>query len=261
MTTTLENKEQDKAKKGDTKELDLNELKKSLAQEEAELERLKRLKRLKQQEEKTSEISPTEDQPMDDSKIETDKHERKNMSPQELRDARRYYWQQKQKEEERKKKPYNHFPSFFYAGFWFRLFAFIIDLILIWSINRLVVQTIFLLLRLPLIDNDFSAYSLSKLVVYLLYFVLLTKATNGQTVGKIIFGLRLISFKEEQLSWGTVLIRECFGRYILKTFPFIYLMVLFTQEKQHLADFFSDTAVVSENLIRASKLSLEEQPK
>ena len=43
MTTTLENKEQDKAKKGDTKELDLNELKKSLAQEEAELERLKRL--------------------------------------------------------------------------------------------------------------------------------------------------------------------------------------------------------------------------
>jgi uncharacterized RDD family membrane protein YckC len=114
-------------------------------------------------------------------------------------------------------------------------------------------------LRYPLSEESFSAFSLSKLAVYLLYFIVSTKWTNGQTIGKIIFGIRVVSFKEEKLSWGTVLTRECFGRYILKIFPFIYLMVLFTREKQHLADFFSDTAVVSENLVRASELSLKEQ--
>lgn len=264
MSTTPENKEQDnmketaQTKKGDTKELDLGELKKALAIEEAELERTKRLKRLKQQEDK-KEPSTTKKDTVKSTRENPKSQIKKEMSPQELRDARRKYWQERQKEEDRKKKPFHNFPSFFYVGFWFRLFAFLIDLLLIWSINKIIVQSIFLILRYPLSDDSFSAFSLSKLAVYLLYFVLITKWTNGQTIGKIIFGIRVVSFKEEKLGWGTILIRECFGRYILKTFPFIYLMVLFTQEKQHLADYFSDTSVVSENLIRASRLYLEDQ--
>ena len=259
MNRTPENNEHENAKeveqtkKGDTKELDLGELKKVLAIEEAELERVKRLKRLKQEEnnEVTTHSTNT-------SSSEVEIEEKQPASPQELRDSRRKYWQEKQREEERHRKPYHNFPAFFYTGFWLRLFAFLVDSLVIWSLNRLIVRTLFLVLRYPLNEEPFSAFSLSKLAVYLLYFIVVTKWTNGQTVGKIIFGIRVISFKEEKLSWGTVLIRECFGRYILKTFPFIYLMVLFTQEKQHLADFFSDTSVVSENLVRASKLSLKE---
>lgn len=254
-----ETKEAIQVEKGDTKEMDLGELKKALALEEAELERAKRLKRLKQQEEKREESNLSEmgalNTPLDEPNVQ----DKQTMSTQELRDARRKYWQEKQKEEERHRKPFHNFPAFFYTGFWIRLFAFLVDLLVIWSLNRLIVQSLFLVLRYPLNEDSFSAFSLSKLAVYLLYFVLFTKATNGQTIGKIIFGIRVVSFKEEKLSWGTVLIRECFGRYILKTFSMIYLMVLFTQEKQHLADFFSDTSVVSENLVRASQLSLKEQ--
>lgn len=265
MNITLENNEQENAKevaqtkKGDTKELDLGELKKVLAIEEAELERAKRLKRLEQQEEHKEEITRSENAAFKTSSKESEIQEKQPTSPQELRDARRKYWQEKQKEEERHRKPFHNFPTFFYAGFWLRLFAFLVDSLVIWSINRLIVQTLFLVLRYPLNDDPFSAFSLSQLAVYLLYFIVATKWTNGQTIGKIIFGIRVVSFKEEKLSWGTVLIRECFGRYILKTFPFIYLMVLFTHEKQHVADFFSDTSVVSENLVRASQLSLKEQ--
>lgn len=264
MSITSENNEPENAKelkqtkKGDTKELDLGELKKVLATEEAELERAKRLKRLKQNEENNEVTTHSEKAAFKTSSSEMKTEEKKPKSPQELRDARRKYWQEKQKEEERHRKPFHNFPTFFYAGFWLRLFAFSVDSLVIWSLNRLIVKTLFLVLRYPLNEDPFSAFSLSKLAVYLLYFIVLTKWTNGQTIGKIIFGIRVISFKEEKLSWGTVLVREGFGRYILKTFPFIYLMVLFTQEKQHLADFFSDTSVVSENLVRASKLSLKE---
>ena len=261
MSITSENnepenaKEVEQTKKGDTKELDLGELKKVLATEEAELERAKRLKK---DEENNEVTTHSEKAAFNTSSSEMVIEEKKPKSPQELRDARRKYWQEKQKEEERHRKPFHNFPTFFYAGFWLRLFAFSVDSLVIWSLNRLIVKTLFLVLRYPLNEDPFSAFSLSKLAVYLLYFIVLTKWTNGQTIGKIIFGIRVISFKEEKLSWGTVLIREGFGRYILKTFPFIYLMVLFTQEKQHLADFFSDTSVVSENLVRASKLSLKE---
>lgn len=248
-------KESTQAKKGDTKELDVSALKKALASEEAELERAKRLKRLEQQKatiiKEDSAVNPVSQEFQNKS---TDK-----MSSQDLRDARRKYWQEKQKQEERMRKPFHSYPAFFYTGFWFRFFAFLVDLLVISSINRLIVQPLFLLLRHPLNDDAFSAFSLSKLVIYLLYFVLATKLTNGQTIGKIIFGIRVVSFKEEKLSWATVIIRECFSRYILKTFPFIYLMVLFTQEKQHLGDFFSDTSVVSENLIRANQMSFEKQ--
>lgn len=252
-------KESAQVKKGDTKELDLHALKKALATEEAELERAKRLKRLEQQKEQMEATIIEEDSVVKPVSQESQDKSTEKMSSQDLRDARRKYWQEKQKEEERKRKPFHSYPAFFYTGFWFRFFAFLVDLLVISSINRLIVQPLFLLLRYPLNDDAFSAFSLSKLVIYVLYFVLTTKLTNGQTIGKIIFGLRVVSFKEEKLSWATVIIRECFSRYILKTFPFIYLMVLFTQEKQHLGDFFSDTSVVSENLIRANQLSFEKQ--
>lgn len=260
MNKTPKNNEQEnieetvQTKKGDTKELDLGELKKALAVEEAEIERVKRLKKQKEK----NETNLSDNEAVKTSLEETKNQEKQTASPQELRNARRKYWQEKQKEEERHRKPFHNFPSFFYVGFWLRLFAFLIDLLVIWSINRLMVQSLFLVLRYPLSEELFSAFSLSKLAVYLLYFTVSTKWTNGQTIGKIIFGIRVVSFREEKLSWGTVLIRECFGRYILKIVPFIYLMVVFTHEKQHLADFFSDTAVVSENLVWASELSLKE---
>ncbi|MBX4238333.1 RDD family protein, partial [Enterococcus lactis] len=68
-----------------------------------------------------------------------------------------------------------------------------------------------------------------------------------------IFGIRVISFDEEELSWSTVLVREGACRFILK-FPLLmlgYIPAIFNQKKQHLGDLFTNTSVVTINLIKA----------
>lgn len=142
-----------------------------------------------------------------------------------------------------------------YAGFFLRFWAYLIDLAITSAATAAVVTPIFLLLSLPIGTEALSIYGITKLVLFLLYFVLMTKFTNGQTLGKMILGLRVISATEETLTWGTVLFREGVGRYILKTIPggLLYLVTAFTPKKQGIADLFSDTFVVKEDAIQLIK--------
>ncbi|MGY3771216.1 RDD family protein [Tetragenococcus solitarius] len=161
----------------------------------------------------------------------------------------------KQYEERADKKHYaNDFPNYFFAGFWIRLFSFVIDLLCIHAITTVVLDTTFSWLEMTRSTEFFSVYSLLSLFIYLAYFTLLTKLNRGQTVGKMIFGIRVICLTEKSLSWKTVFIRETFARFILQFNPLLYLGYLptvFTHKKQHLADYFADTSVVTINLIQA----------
>lgn len=82
-------------------------------------------------------------------------------------------------------------------------------------------------------------------VVFFLYFVLMTKFWN-QTLGKMIFGLKVVALKEEKktISWGTILFRELIGRYISKVTWIGYLLAGLLPKKQALHDVFADTGVV-----------------
>lgn len=137
-------------------------------------------------------------------------------------------------------KSFEDYPDYFYTGFFIRLFAFMIDLIMIGSIERM---TLFFL-------DDGVIRSTFALIIYLLYFILMTKITNGQTVGKMIFGIRVISLNEKELSWGTVIVREGFGRYLQKVVLVLYALVIFTPYKQHVVDLLTDTSVVTINYLR-----------
>lgn len=143
-------------------------------------------------------------------------------------------------------------PNYLYAGFWIRVISFFIDLLCISSINQL---TLGILSKLDMIhtsDSYLSIYGFSSLILYLAYFVLLTKLNHGQTIGKMIFGIRVVSLDEEKLSWPTVLVREGACRFILK-FPLLfvgYLPSMFNIKKQHIGDYFSNTSVVTLNLIK-----------
>ncbi|WP_159722949.1 RDD family protein [Enterococcus sp. CSURQ0835] len=152
-----------------------------------------------------------------------------------------------------------YYPDYFFAGFWIRLFAYVIDLLCISAITTILLGTIFNLAGLTRGSGTFSLFGLLSLVIYLAYFALLTKYNHGQTIGKMIFGIRVVCFTEEQLSWATVLVREVACRFILKTPPFIlgYLITIFTPNKQHLGDYFADTSVVTLNLIKAQQESGE----
>ncbi len=147
----------------------------------------------------------------------------------------------------------NRFPYYFFAGFWVRFAAFLVDLICIGSITRLTLGIAVNLRWLQVSDSYLSIYGSLSLIAYLAYFILLTKWNHGQTIGKMIFGIRVISFDEEELSWSTVLVREGACRFILR-FPLLfigYLPVIFSKKKQHIGDYFSNTSVVTINMIKA----------
>ncbi|RFU66202.1 RDD family protein [Bacillus sp. V59.32b] len=133
-------------------------------------------------------------------------------------------------------------PELPYAGFWMRFWAYLADIVIIGSINRIVVHPIFKALDLS--DRGwFSPEAIFTAIVFYLYFTLMTKYFR-QTLGKMIFGLKVVSLKEGKLSWGTIIFREFIGRFISKTTFVGYIIVGFLPKKQGLHDIFADTSVI-----------------
>ncbi|MGG4267987.1 RDD family protein [Peribacillus simplex] len=134
--------------------------------------------------------------------------------------------------------------SVYFAGFWMRFWAYLADLFVIGSLNRILIHPIFKFYE-GTDDLWFSAEGLLTGIVFFLYFVLMTKFLN-QTLGKMILGLKVVTLKEEAktISWGTVLFRELIGRYISKVTWIGYLLAGLLPKKQALHDVFADTSVV-----------------
>ena len=130
----------------------------------------------------------------------------------------------------------------YFAGFWMRFWAYLTDLIVIGSLNRILVHPIFKFYKEPE-SHWFSYEALLTALVFFLYFILLTKYFN-QTLGKMIFGLQVVALKHEAMTWGTVLFRELVGRYISKVTWIGYLLAGLMPKKQALHDVFADTGVI-----------------
>ncbi|QCJ45279.1 RDD family protein [Bacillus sp. S3] len=131
-----------------------------------------------------------------------------------------------------------------YAGFWMRFWAYLLDLIVVGSIGRLLINPLFRALDISLSEfNMFAPISIASAVIFYLYFVLMTKYFK-QTLGKMVFGLKVIDLKSDKLSWGTVLFREWIGRFISATVIIGYCLVAFLPKKQGLHDLFTDTTVI-----------------
>ncbi|MFS0822401.1 RDD family protein [Bacillus sp. 1P02SD] len=131
-----------------------------------------------------------------------------------------------------------------YVGFWMRFWAYLLDFVVIGSINRILIYPAFRALDIPLTESHiYSATSIATAVVFYLYFVLMTKFFN-QTLGKMVFGIKVVSLDGKDLSWMTVLFREFIGRYISKLFFIGYIIVAFLPKKQGIHDLLSDTTVI-----------------
>lgn len=136
--------------------------------------------------------------------------------------------------------------NFKYAGFWMRFWAYLLDLIVIGSIDRILINPVFRALDWELhAIGIFAPVSIATAVTFYAYFVLMTKFL-GQTLGKMAFGLKVVDLKGKKLSWGTILFREWIGRFISTTVWITYIIVAFLPKKQGLHDLFSDTSVVHE---------------
>lgn len=133
-----------------------------------------------------------------------------------------------------------------YAGFWMRFWAYLLDIVVIGSIDRLIIYPVFRALDFSLIESSmFAPIAIITAITYYLYFVLMTKFL-GQTLGKMVFGLKVVSLKDKRLSWSTILFREWIGRFISSTIIIAYIIVAFLPKKQGLHDLFADTSVIHE---------------
>ena len=79
-------------------------------------------------------------------------------------------------------------------------------------------------------DFDYISYSLLQLFR-------INDEIFGQTLGKMIFGLRVISLKHDKLTWSDVLFRDWIGRIINSIFMPLYILVGILPNNQGLHDF------------------------
>ncbi|WP_260631282.1 RDD family protein [Bacillus sp. S/N-304-OC-R1] len=134
-----------------------------------------------------------------------------------------------------------------FAGFWMRFWAYLLDLVVIGSIDRMIINPLFRVLDIPLTEfNIFAPISIASAITFYAYFVLMTRYFN-QTLGKMVFGLKVVDLKGQKLTWGTVIFREWIGRFISATILIGYVVVAFLPKKQGLHDIFTDTTVIHEN--------------
>lgn len=144
-----------------------------------------------------------------------------------------------------------------YAGFWARLAAYLIDLVLV-CLGQLVVRLVLFLSfgmlweNNPLDQSFLFQYTFRDGILYaagVVYFVLCTYYA-GATLGKKALNLKVISANEEPLTLINVLYRESIGRFLS---AFLlgagYILVGITNEKKGLHDILCDTRVVYEKKI------------
>lgn len=102
-----------------------------------------------------------------------------------------------------------------------------------------------------LINLFFSMWSFTSLInfgistaIYCLYFAGLTLIFKGQTLGKMIMGLRTVRLDGYNLKLSDIFFREIVSRIIQRPYPFLYLISFFTSEKKQIGDWVANTCVI-----------------
>ncbi|ANU12707.1 hypothetical protein B481_1251 [Planococcus halocryophilus Or1] len=145
------------------------------------------------------------------------------------------------------------------AGFWVRFWAYLIDLLVVAALTSILVKPVFALSGLETTNMPwYGPFAVVSAVIFYGYFVLMTKFF-GQTVGKMIMGIRVVSLKSDNLSIMTLLFREWIGRFISVTILPLYWIVGFTPLKQGVHDYIADTTVVHEESFRKNKMLKKNQ--
>ncbi|UZM98672.1 RDD family protein [Lysinibacillus sp. MHQ-1] len=128
------------------------------------------------------------------------------------------------------------------------MWAFLLDGFIVSAVVGILFNPIFYLMDWSLSESVWYApISIISAVLYYSYFVLMTKFF-GQTLGKMVFGLRVISLKHGNLTWSDVLFREWIGRIINNIVMPLYILVVILPDNQGLHDYFADTTVVHEKV-------------
>lgn len=145
-----------------------------------------------------------------------------------------------------------------YAGFWIRLLATIIDIVLIATVCfalAFCIALIYVFVSTPdgTPAEDSSSYvkpvfdCLFFLIVPWLWFTISESSIRQATVGKQLFGLKVMNENGARIGFGRANVRF-FSKYLISTWLFIgFLIAGITAKKQGLHDFLARTLVTKSN--------------
>lgn len=131
-----------------------------------------------------------------------------------------------------------------YAGFWIRVVASLLDSMFLLGISFLVFNPLRRAFAVPY--ASFNFIDILEVLFDLLYMIMLTW-WSGQTLGKLITGIRVISARQVRgnLGGGQVFLREVVGRFVSSLiFGLGYLWVAWHPRKQGWHDLIAKTYVV-----------------
>lgn len=135
----------------------------------------------------------------------------------------------------------------FYAGFWTRFIAYVLDMIVVYSLASLLNTVSFGLLNRQFDFPILGEESLSYVIVMFTYFISMTYFFS-QTLGKMIMKIKVETNRGDKLGLMDVVYRELVGRLLTIFLAYIpYLAVAFTNKKKGLHDYIADTVVVKED--------------
>lgn len=135
----------------------------------------------------------------------------------------------------------------FYAGFWTRFIAYVLDMIVVYSLASLLNTVSFGLLNRQFDFPILGEESLSYVIVMFTYFISMTYFFS-QTLGKMIMKIKVETNRGDKLSFADVVYRELVGRLLTIFLAYLpYLAVAFANKKKGLHDFIADTVVVKED--------------
>ena len=142
-----------------------------------------------------------------------------------------------------------------YGGFWKRLFAYIIDWIILLVVTVMISIGMGIFAAGSGIDIEdeqallvyqAQANLLSFLVAWL-YYALMESSARQATFGKSILGMKVTNLQGERIGFGRATVR--FFSKILSTLLFFigFIMIAFTEKKQGLHDLIASTLIVNKN--------------
>ena len=122
----------------------------------------------------------------------------------------------------------------FYAGFWLRVSAFLIDGFILTVLDYIIIDNIF--------SNELQRIGASMVVMWL-YFTLLNASSWKGTIGKKFVGIELVDYQYQIISLKQANIRYFSSIVSALLFP-LYLTVIFSKKKQTIHDMIAKTIVI-----------------
>lgn len=137
-----------------------------------------------------------------------------------------------------------------YAGFAIRAAAFLVDILIV-KIFLLPINLIFGIIGLLLGDNilmspilfQYNVFDIMGYLLIVVYFVLTTYFT-GQTLGKKVFEICVVSKNDAPLKIMNVIYRETVGRFLSSLLFVGYFLIFVEADKRSLHDFLCETRVI-----------------